>query len=904
MPDGPRPDDVHSLDELIAELRALKVWAGNPSLRQMEKLSGLARSTLADALSPRRKTAPAVEVLRGLLRAFGVSDEGARPWLAAWRRVQAEPVRVAVESPVVPRQLPAVVPGFTGRAKALQELTALLEDGNRLAVVCGIPGVGKTALTVQWAHQVANRFPDGQVYLDLRGYSSGPPVGPDQALALAIRAFGVSGEDIPLQQDAMVGMYRSITSDKRALVVVDNAPSAAHVRPLVPGGSGCMTVVTSRDRLAGLVAREGAHRLELGVLSPEEAPAVVISVLGPERVLREEHAVEELVRLCGYLPLALRITAANLSDRPHQTVAEHIAELVGGDRLTALAVDGDDDAAVRTAFGHSYAALDPLARTLFRRMGVAPGPELPARAAAALIDRGEDAAAPVLRTLITAHLLEMRSAGRYGLHDLLRLYGRDRCEAEESPADTGSAVGRLYDHYLDMAVAAARVVRPDFLVLSSASGHTFTGAAEALQWFDTERATLVTAIEKAVELGQAPMAWLLTDALRGCYWLRRHTAEWLAVARVGLAAAERPGNAQAAAAMHLSLGTAHWSAGELRTAVEHFSRAVSSSRVAGDRYREFSTLGNLGGVYSELGALHDAADCFVRELAFYTEIGDTPRRARALGNLGLTNLRLGRLTEASDNLRTSVELREAIGETRSAANSLGALGIVHRYLGDLDQAAVFLRRAQQLNHDHEDPVGEAAAWDDLARVHRDAGRPEEALRCAEQALALAGSGRVEIDARITVAAVRRRRDDLRRAWRAAAGTGYGHGMADALVELAWLELAAGDVSGAVTAASDARDHAAATGQLILEGLALTALCGAFSADGDPRAVVCGRRAVEVLEGSGYLLGIARALLHLGLALDDGRAEWQRALDIFSALGSEEAARVQALLAVRDRPNSL
>ncbi|MET9626593.1 tetratricopeptide repeat protein [Lentzea sp. NPDC006480] len=837
---APRPDDAHAIDELIAQLRALKVWAGNPSLRTMEKLSGLARSTLADALSPRRKTVPALEVYRGLLRAFSVPDDEAGPWITAWRRVQSEPSRA---SAVVPRQLPAVVPGFTGRAKAFKELTALLEGGSRLAVVCGIPGVGKTALAVQWAHQVAARFPDGQVYLDLRGYSAGPPVTPDQALALAIRAFGVPGEDIPLQQDAMIGMYRSLTSDKRVLVMVDNAPSAAHVRPLVPGGPGCMTVVTSRDRLAGLVARDGAHRLELGVLTPEEAPAVVISVLGPERVLREEDAVDELVRLCGYLPLALRITAANLADRPHQTIAELMAELTAGDRLTALEIEGDSDAAVRTTFDHSYAALDPVARMLFRRMGVAPGPDLPARAAAALLDRPE--ADSALRTLVAAHLVEVKAAGRYGLHDLLRLYARERYAAEET---TAGSIDRLHSQYLEMAVAAARAVRPDFSVLASVSPQqTFAGATEALQWFDAERATLVSMIEQA----GAPMAWLLTDALRGCYWLRRHTAEWLAVARVGLAAAD--GDPSASAAMHLSLGTAHWGAGDHRAAATHFEHAVEFSRAAGDRFREFSTLGNLGGVHAELGQLEEAADCFRRELAYYTETGDTARRARSLGNLGLTEMRLGRLVEAAADLELAVELREEIGETRSAANSLGALGVVHRYLGELGQAAHFLERARQLNHDHEDRVSEAAALDDLARVHRDAGRAADALRCAEQALSLAkGSGRVEIDALITVASVRGRRDDLRRAWRMAVAIGYGPGVADALVELAWLDLAAGEADAAVIDAAEAHERASATGQSILAGLALVALTRAHEAAGDLDAAEEARlRAAEVLASSGY-----------------------------------------------------
>ncbi|MEU3646074.1 tetratricopeptide repeat protein [Lentzea sp. NPDC034063] len=349
------------------------------------------------------------------------------------------------------------------------------------------------------------------------------------------------------------------------------------------------------------------------------------------------------------------------------------------------------------------------------------------------------------------------------------------------------------------------------------------------------------------------MAWLLTDALRGCYWLRRHTAEWLAVAQVGLQAAEERRDAGACAAMHLSLGTAHWGTGDYRVAAGHFEHAVEFSRQAGDRFREFSTLGNLGDVYAELGSLEEAIGCFRRELAFYAEIGDTARRARALGNLGQTEMRLGRLVEAAADLRAAVELREEIGQTRLAANSLGALGVVHRYLGDLDQAAHFLERARQLNHDHEDRVSEAAALDDLARVHRDAGRADEALRCAEQALSLAkGSGRVEIDALITVASVRGRREDLRLAWRRALDIGYGHGVADALVELAWLDLAAGDVEAAVRDATQGCERAVETGQNVLAGLALVALSRAQEEQGDlDGAADAGRRAASMLADAGY-----------------------------------------------------
>lgn len=856
QPDAtPRPESAHTVEEFTAQLRLVKIWAGNPSLRQLEKLSGFPRSTMADALSPKRTTLPSLEVLHGLLRACRVPPPGVARWTEAWRRVQAghEP---QARSAMMPRQLPANVPGFVGRAKALTELSTLLEpSAARLAVVSGIAGSGKTALVVHWAHQVAGRFPDGQVYVDLRGYSSAPALTSEQALALTLRAFGVSGEDIPVERDALVGMYRSITSDKRALVVLDNAPSVAHVRPLLPGGSACLTVVTSRDRLTGLVALEGAHRLELDVLTPEEAPAVLIGVLGAERVLREEEAVAELIRLCGHLPLALRITAANLSDHPQRTIVDQVLELKAAG-LTALAVDGDSDAAVRAAFDHSYAGLDTAARTLFRWVGVAPGPQLTLPAMTALL--GQDAEG-ALRTLVAAHLFESPVPDRYSVHDLLRLYAADRAGVEDSAADVAAAHDRLYGWYLRHVVAAARLIRPDFLMLPSGmvpSGMVpspdtdvvFADSAEALRWIDAERANLVAAIEGAASRGHARMAWLLTDALRGYYWLRRHTVEWLAVARVGLAAAEQEQDSQARAAMHLSLGTARWGAGDHHLAADHFRRAVELSRAAGDGIREFSTLGNLGGVYSELGSLREAVDCFAGELAFYQEIGDKPRQARAQGNLGLTQLRLGRLADAAVSLQAAVDLREAIGESRAAANSLGALGVVYRYLGELDRAAELLTRSRDLNREHEDRASEAVSLDDLARVHRAAGRSAEALECASEALAMAretGAHRAEVDALITVAAVRRSRDDLLLAWRKAVSIGYGLGKADALVELATEELAAGDLAAAAAHATEAVDLARATGQRIHEGLALRALAAVQEANGEPSEESRGR-AAEIL----------------------------------------------------------
>ncbi|MFL6117215.1 MAG: BTAD domain-containing putative transcriptional regulator, partial [Catenulispora sp.] len=282
----------------------------------------------------------------------------------------------------VPAQLPAAVAGFTGRAEALAELDALLDaaaggPATAIAVIGGSAGVGKTALAVRWALRRRDRFPDGQLYVDLGGYAPGAtPMRPDQALARMLRALGVAPEAIPLDPAEAGAQYRSLLADRRTLIVLDNASTPDQVRPLLPAGPGCLVLVTSRDRLTGLTARDGARPLTLGVLTPAEARALLATLIGAERVEAERDAAAELARLCGRLPLALRIAAADLAGQHGRSFARQVAELRAGDRLGMLQIDGDEQAAVRASFDLSYAALAPEVRRLFRLVGLAPGADL------------------------------------------------------------------------------------------------------------------------------------------------------------------------------------------------------------------------------------------------------------------------------------------------------------------------------------------------------------------------------------------------------------------------------------------------------------------------------------------------------------------------------------------------
>lgn len=427
---APNPTSARTVGEFAACLRQLKGWAGDPSFVELCRRTGVPRSTLADALSPRRTRLPRLDLVRIIVRACGGRPEDIARWESGWRQVQ-EQQEVAVPEPprmALPRQLPRGLSTLVGRERILNHLHSLhrqhATSAKRapLALLVGAAGVGKTALAVHFGHRVAHSYPDGHLFADLHGAAATPVLTAEKALSAFLEALGVPRGHQPAGVAARAGLFRSITYARRVLVVLDNARDADHVRPLLPSGPWCFTLVTSRDRLSGLVAREDGLRATVQPLDPPDAVRLIELILEDGRGAREPEAVYELARLCGYLPIALRIAAANLADRPDWPISTYVVQLATGNRLAQLSVAGDESTAVRAAFDPSYASLDTATRRLFRMLSTTPDRAFTAAEAASLCDAEAADTGPRLEALGAAHLIERTGSDRYTMHDLVRLY--------------------------------------------------------------------------------------------------------------------------------------------------------------------------------------------------------------------------------------------------------------------------------------------------------------------------------------------------------------------------------------------------------------------------------------------------------------------------------------------------
>jgi DNA-binding SARP family transcriptional activator/tetratricopeptide (TPR) repeat protein/DNA-binding XRE family transcriptional regulator len=827
-----------------------------------------------------------------------------------------------------PAQLPADVTAFTGRRNQLEELDELLEPGAEatavvISAIAGTAGVGKTGLAVHWAHRVRDRFPDGQLYINLRGYAPAPPMRSIDALAGFLHALGVPAEQVPVDLDEAAGLYRTLLADKRMLVVLDNARAAEQVRPLLPGSPTCMVLVTSRDQLGGLVATHGARRLLLDALSENDAVTLLARVLGAERIAAEPAAATELAGVCACLPLALRIAAANLAGHPDWRTADYVARLGKDDQLAEMAVDGDPQAAVRTAFDCSYAALDPGAQRLFRLLGLVPGPEFTGPAAAALAGMSVRRAAQLLERLAAAHLVETRGPGRFGFHDLLRRYARQRAQHHDGNPERQAVISRLLTWYLHTADAAARLLYPEKLRLSLPPLNEelpvagFDEHTGALAWLDAERANLGAAIRYAAEQGPYPMAWLLADTVRGYFWRCWHMVEWLAITRGGLHAAERAGDPRAQAAAHRNLGMArHW-LGRYAQAAEHYRSAVAFSRQAGWVEGEAAGLLSLGLVCTDLGQLQQAAAHHTQALALNRQAGYKAGQAVALSNLGDLCREMGQLQQAAGYLIQAVALHREIG-TSGQATTLDTLGEVYRELGRLDDACQHLTKALALARELGSRHDEAYDLHALAMVHRDAGRFTLALDLAQAALAVAREirePRIEADALNALGSVHLCRripqaamEHHRQALQVARQVGARYPQTEALLGLAAAHQHEGRHTEAVGCARQALTFARKAGYRILEGHAHTILAAAHLTQSQhDQAVTLSRQALRLHRQTGHRLGQARTLVILGHALrHTGRAAaalpcWHEALATFSEIGAPDADQVRGLLQTHSQP---
>jgi DNA-binding SARP family transcriptional activator/tetratricopeptide (TPR) repeat protein len=804
-------------------------------------------------------------------------------------------------SPGVPAQLPVDAEAFTGREGDLARLNQLISDGHTEAAVvitaiAGIAGVGKTALAVHWAHRVRDKFPDGQLYVNLHGYSSGPPVRPIDALAHFLRALGVPPGRIPTDQDEAAAMYRSLLADRRVLVMLDNARSPEQVRPLLPGNRECLVLVTSRDQLGGLVALDGARRLTLDVLAPNDAVELLGEVIGTRRVAAEPAAAEQIVRDCGYLPLALRIVAANLHDLPGQRLAAYAGRLARD--------DGSEP--VRGAFELSHASLSEPARRMFRLLGLVPGADVTPDAAAALADMTAAESAEQLAVLAGWHLIDEYTPGRFALHDLLRTYAT-QLAAREGEQSGREATRRLYDYYLRGVDAAARALYPVMVRLPSASGSgpAFANQVSASRWLDAERPNLVAAIAHAAGHSARPVSWLLADALRGYFWLRMYTVDWQTVGEVALEAAEADGDARAAAAAHLSLGLLCHQVTRHKDAIEHYTRALALSRQTGWAAGESAALTNLGNLYVEMGRLEEAVDHVRQSLALDRAGGDPGAQAVHLTNLGFMYIELGRLTESLDHSLEALALYRRIGAKASEPTVLGNIGVAYHLLGRFGEAFDYLSQAVAGD-------GEPKQTCDLAWLNLDAGRIEEAGRLGRAALAAAREGgrvHAEAEALNVLGAVEYRLgrsgpaiERYQQGLRLARDTEGRWCEAEALIGMSIACLRDGDRDRAAETGRQAVTLTRAAGFRVLEGLA----CAAVAAVGFNRGDLASsaRSAEEALAlhtATGHRTGEARVRVLLGRIRQragdqaGAREHWRAALELLTDIGSPEADEVRALL---------
>jgi tetratricopeptide (TPR) repeat protein len=727
-----------------------------------------------------------VLAIESLLATAGVAMQdgelGALYWAA---RGQPPP---GSAGPPVPRELPPRLPQFTGRRDELARLTALfdaLAAGRAVAIsaIDGLGGVGKSALAVEVAWSLADRFPDGQLYLDLQGSTPGlTPLPPEQALGRILRSLGVEPRDLPSGLQEGAARLRSLTAGRRLLILLDNARDADQVRPLLPGGRSCAVLITSRDTLAFL---DGVSRLPLDVLDEVEALQLLGRLAGPERVRAEPQAARCLVHACGLLPLAIQLVGRRLASRPRWSIAGLADQLRDANgRLDRLRF-GDRE--LRGSLSLSYDALaaeEPEAARAFRLLALLDGPDVALPVAAAMLDRPAGDTAVILERLVDASLLTETRAERYGFHDLLRLVAREQAAAADPAAERIAATTRALRSYLTAACDACGLLHPGSWRLANlrkdvAPGDPpFTDRTGALAWLEAERANLTAAIDQAAGDPGLPvvLAGQLASALFTFFDLRGYWHDWTHANQTVLAVARREGHraVQAAALADLGsarirqadfeqaaacldealrlaretgavlvqaaslngLGVVYQRVGRYEQALDYQLAHLEVARAAGGPVNQASALSNLGMVQHRLGRYEDALASYQESLAILRELDNRHGQGECLVNIAEVYERLGRYEEALEYSLGSLEVYEALADRLGHAEALRQLGVVYQRLGRPEEAVDHLRRSLAIHLELGDPHGEAETLRDLGAAEAATGRRPEAQRHWRDALAI------------------------------------------------------------------------------------------------------------------------------------------------------------------------
>ncbi|MEV5655842.1 BTAD domain-containing putative transcriptional regulator [Streptomyces sp. NPDC052291] len=826
---------------------------------------------------------------------------------------------------VLPAQLPPSNSAFTGRSATMRLLDTVLPNRRApspgavgIGLISGQAGTGKTTLAVHWGHARRDHFPDGQLYVNLHGYDTDRPTRPIDALSGFLRALGVPAPRIPADEESAAALYRSLCAGKQLLVILDNARSAAQVRPLLPGSGGCLVLVTSRNVLGGLVARDGATTVPLGVLEPAEAEQLLARIVGSARTRAEPDASAALTAACACLPLAVGVTAADLVLHPERSIAEQVRRL-RGDQLTALQIPGDDQSAVRAVLDTSYTALAAADARMFRLLGLVPGADITVPAAAALAGVPAEDAADRLRQLTRTHLLEEHAPGRYTFHDLLRAYARDRLPQQDPESERADALARLHSWYLGSADAAVQQSHPEGVRLPvphTGAGLAFADTGAAVEWLDEERANLVALVRHAADQGPWPVAWMLADTLRPYMMAGAYASDWLAVASAGLAAAEADGSLPGQAAAHRSFSSAYinqsaydssrlhdmkalelyrrtgatqgqaatlnslslaaWYTGRLDDALHYGEQSMETSRSAGFRVGEAISTANLGAVLHDMGRLAEAHERLTGAVGLCGGVDDGLPKLAAIAqrNLGVVLHEQGKVKGAVEALTTAADMQRGRGSFVDLAYTLFWLAVTSIHSGDRGVALGYIDQAFGLE------TGEVRAEADLHTAHallaQSIGNHGRAVQRFEKAQELARrcGGRTQ---------------ELR-----------------ALNGLAESSLRLGRLTEARTHGESARKLAGDGEYGLFHARALTVLAEVELAQGrGDSAEQHAQQALASCTAAGHPLGVADALLVLGhirkATGEDEACErtWKDALGGYESLGACRASEVRALLRAAD-----
>ncbi|MFC9077802.1 BTAD domain-containing putative transcriptional regulator [Streptomyces sp. NPDC057062] len=729
----------HPLDERFRELLMLALYRSG---RQAAALATYreAQALLADELGV--DPGPGLqEMYQRVLRADGDLLAPAAP-----ARVEPADTPARDHLAATPAQLPADLAAFVGREVELEAASGLVTgDGAAVSVVTGMAGVGKTAFAVHWARQIADAFPDGQIYLNLRGFDhGGPPVASEQALRTALEALGANAGKLPQEVDALAALLRTWLAGRRVLLLLDNARDAAQVRPLLPGAPGCLVIVTSRNQMAGLVAVDGARPVHLDVLSEPEARRFLTRRLGHARTANEPEAVADIVAMCGQLPLALAITAARAATRPAMPLSTIATELHDSAGCLDAFRSGDSAADVRVAFSCSYHALGPDAARLFRLLSLHPGPDTALAATASLGGFSVSHTRHLLDELIQAHLVEERTPGRFALHDLLGAYASELLQATDTQNERDAAHLRLLNHYLHSADNARQffksgrddidlpAVLPGVCVEKAGSEG---GAEAAKRWFNVEHAALISCIGMASRDPQHDAyTWQLAWVIKQYLDRRGRWGDIVTTHRAALDAALRLADPLGEAFIRRGLARATATLGRAEEARAHMARSVELFVETKDPALSSEAHRQAGWLAERLGDIQGALVHAERALELSRASGDAATTARCLNAVGWYHALLGHHERTLQYCLQALPLHQAASDVCGSADTHDSIGYAHHQMGQYEQAVAAYREAVARYRGIDVLFGSADTLSRLGDTYMSMGRPWDAHTAWNEAL--------------------------------------------------------------------------------------------------------------------------------------------------------------------------